>query len=367
MTVRSTGQSLGPRLAQNSGITTISWMERAEQGATLKFSRYEFGDWSEPVAVIGDDRMFVNWADKPAVTAVGESEYLAHWLSYSADGPYSYDVLLSRTQDGGQSWQDAFRPHDDGTPTEHGFVSTWPANDGLGLVWLDGRNTPEDGMTLRAATIGSDNSVNDGDEIDDLVCDCCQTDVAIATSGPVAVYRNRSSEEVRDIYVSRHIDGAWQAGTPVSNDGWVIEGCPVNGPAIDARGDFVVVAWFSGAGNKPAVKVATSRNGGKTFSEPVVLAQRNALGRVGAAIVNEHAYVVSWMESDDNGSYDIQLLGLTADGQRGHTWNAGKTSEFRTVPQLIRDRDELLMAWTDRIDEESQVVSVRLQLLDFYD
>ena len=367
MSVRTESQSLGPRLAQQAGITTMSWMERAENGATLRFARYENAKWRETTNVVEDERMFVNWADMPAVTPLGGSSYLAHWLSYSADGRYSYDVALSFTDDAGTTWGDRFSPHDDGTPTEHGFVSLYPANGLTGLIWLDGRNTPVGGMTLRGATADSSGAINNEAELDDLVCDCCQTDVAISSDGPVAVYRDRTPEEVRDIYVARNVDGAWQAGTPISNDNWVIEGCPVNGPVIDAADKLVVVGWFSGADHSPIVQVAISTNSGKTFGEPIEIAKRGALGRVGIAIVDRHSFVVSWMESDGDGTYDIQLRGLTVDGQLGNVWNVGKTAEMRTTPQLVRHDDKLIMAWTDRIEDQTQVVSVRMKLLDFYD
>ena len=51
--------------------------------------------------------------------------------------------------------------------------------------------------------------------IDELMCDCCQTDVALASSGPVAVYRDRSVAEIRDSYITRLIDGRWQNGVLV--------------------------------------------------------------------------------------------------------------------------------------------------------
>ena len=85
--------SLGPRLAQGANdVTTLSWMERDEKGATLKFSTLESGEWQAPITVITDPKMFVNWADLPAVTPVRGDLWMAHWLSYSADGVYSYDV-----------------------------------------------------------------------------------------------------------------------------------------------------------------------------------------------------------------------------------------------------------------------------------
>ena len=117
----------------------------------------------------------------PLSPPTGPNAYLAHWLSYSADERYSYDILLSQSEDDGESWSTPLSPHDDGTPTEHGFVSLFPGDNATGLVWLDGRNTPDAGMTLRSATLSKNMTFSNEAEIDGLVCDCCQTSVAVAT------------------------------------------------------------------------------------------------------------------------------------------------------------------------------------------
>ena len=70
-----------------------------------------------------------------------------------------------------------------------------------GLVWLDGRKMVNEvtddpvasGMTLRAAFVDENQNVEQEQLVDELICDCCQTDIAVASSGPVAVYRDRSS------------------------------------------------------------------------------------------------------------------------------------------------------------------------------
>jgi hypothetical protein len=311
--------------------------------------------------------MFVNWADLPSVNWVGATSYLAQWLSYTADATYSYQVLTARSDDSGASWSTPESPHTDATPTEHGFVSSYPADSGTGMIWLDGRDTPDEGMTLRGATLGPDGSLQDEALLDDLVCDCCQTDIAVTASGSIAVYRDRTEDEVRDIYVSRHLDGQWQTGTPISDDGWVIAGCPVNGPSIDADDKRVAIAWFTAANNKPSVKVALSTNAGRSFSEPIEIASKNVTGHVGIAMIDRHSLVISWMESDKKGPYEINIRGLTFDGQAGRIHTIGRTSTGRVVPQLARVGDELILAWTDEISEQNKVVSVKVPILGFYD
>ena len=358
----------GPRLTQSTQDDAIlSWMERREDGSSLRYSTYYDGSWAEQEIAISDEKMFVNWADLPAVTAIGPKTLLAYWLSYTADATYAYQVLTAFSADGGASWSTPGSPHDDGTPTEHGFVSSFPADNGTGLIWLDGRNTPDAGMTLRGATLATDGRLHDELLLDDLVCDCCQTDIAVTAAGPIAIYRNRTTDEVRDIYVSLHRDGKWQPGTPISNDGWVISGCPVNGPSIAAAEKRVVVAWFTAANNKPTVNVALSTNAGKSFSDPAEISSRNAQGRVGVAMIDRDSFAISWMESEKKGTYAIKLRSMTFDGRMGPVYTVGRTSLARTVPQLVRVADHLVLAWTDEMGDLSKVVSVKVPLLGFYD
>jgi hypothetical protein len=368
ISVPSGKPAYGPRLSQGPGERyVLSWMEPDDGAAFLRYSAFDQDSWGPAATVVQDDDMFVNWADLPAVSPLGTDSLLAHWLSYVADSPYAYQILTASSVDGGSTWTTPASPHTDGTATEHGFVSTYPAENGVGMVWLDGRRTPDEGMTLRGATLGADGNLSNEILLDDLVCDCCQTDVAQTDAGPVAIYRNRTDEEVRDIYIARFIDGQWQPGVPVSDDGWVISGCPVNGPSIAALGNRVVVAWFTAANGEPRVKAAFSKNSGGSLSEPTEIASKGTTGHVGVTLIDKDSYVVSWMESDDDGTYAINLRALTFDGQMGPVRTVGRTSLARNVPQMHRIGDQLILAWTDEMNELSKVVSVKVPILGFYD
>lgn len=367
---------IGPRFsASPDGTVVLSWMQREESGATLRFSTFELGRWQTPTDVITDAAMFVNWADLPSVTPLSGDHWVAHWLSKSAPDTYAYDVLLAQSHDKGQSWGDPVRPHNDGTPTEHGFVSIHNNGDDAALLWLDGRKTintrtanpGEAAMTLRAAMIDSQGTLSNEQLVDEMVCDCCQTDVAVSSLGPIAVYRDRTVDEIRDIYVSRFVDGAWQPGVPIAEDGWEISGCPVNGPAIAAEGKLVAIAWFSAANDSPVVRAAVSTNGGRTFKKPVEIATRRTSGHVGVAIIDRSSVVVSWVESDNRGTNAINIRALTTGGMVGPVETVGRTDLLRVYPQIVRSDDELILAWTDEISDVTEIVSIKIPILGFYD
>lgn len=367
---------VGPRFAAGpDGSIVLSWMQREESGATLRFSRLKSDKWQAAADVVTDPEMFVNWADLPSVTPLGETHWVAHWLSKSAEETYAYDILLAQSSDKGQSWGDPVRPHSDGTPTEHGFVSIHARGDAAALLWLDGRkmvneaaNDPKHtSMTLRSALVGPEGDVSQEQLVDEIVCDCCQTDVTVSSHGPIAVYRDRTVDEIRDIYVSRFSNGAWQPGTAIADDGWEIAGCPVNGPAIDAQGDLVAIAWFSAANGNPVVSAALSTNGGRTFKSPVEIASRGSSGHVGIAVIDRSSAAVSWVESDNRGTNAVNIRSVTTGGLLGRVETVGRTELIRLYPQMIRSDDMLILAWTDEIIDEPEIVSIKVPILGFYE
>ena len=120
-------------------------------------------------------------------------------------------------------------------------------------------------MTLRAAIVFEDGTIDYDTLIDERVCDCCQTSGTMTSSGPVITYRDRSDEEIRDMSVVRKVNGSWSAPAAINNDEWEITGCPVNGPRMTSFSNGLAVAWFTAAGGKAQVKVAFSDDSGASF------------------------------------------------------------------------------------------------------
>jgi hypothetical protein len=313
--------------------------------------------------------MFVNWADLPSVVPLGDGHLAAHWLQRTEGEWYSYDTVFRQSFDDGATWSSALVPHADGTPTEHGFVSIFPINGGAGLVWLDGRKMLNEvtddptgsGMTLRAAVVDVDQSVQAEQVVDDLICDCCQTDVAIAASGPVAVYRNRSVNEIRDIYVTQHISGQWQTGQPVASDDWKIAGCPINGPSITADGSTVAVAWFTAA-QEPLVSVAISTDSGEIFSEPIEIVRGETLGRVAVTLLDDGELAVSWLASAEAEYSAVKVRKVMNDATLGPIRVVASTATALSVPQMVRVKSELVLAWTEKREDDTYIASARIAI-----
>jgi hypothetical protein len=370
--------SAQPRLAVSPGGQVIaSWLEIAgDAGATrLRVASLDrrHRAWSSPRTVAEGRDWFVNWADVPSVVPLTDTLWSAHWLVRShAAHRYAYDVRMALSRDAGHTWSPAFSPHDDGTPTEHGFVSItpWPGdNSSAAVLWLDGRGMqvgahgPGDhgNMALRSARVMGDQRVTNAHVIDDRVCECCPTSAVRVGETLLVAYRNRSDAEIRDIHVARLVDGRWEPGRAVAADGWHITACPVNGPALAAQGKDVVLAWFTAAGDRPRVRVALSADAGGTWRPAVDVGGASPLGRVGAAMLGDGSAAVSWIEAEGQGA-TIRLRRVTADGPGVNSLVVARVGQSRVsgYPRVAVTDDDVIVAWVDTTSEGTMVRTATL-------
>jgi hypothetical protein len=311
--------------------------------------------WSAARTIARRSDFFVNWADFPSIVPLSDDTLAAHWLQRNGNARYAYEVRLSRSTDGGETWSDPVVPHRDGTATEHGFVSLFPWRDSLGAIWLDGRNfaqAPEGSspnMMLVMTALGPAGETGAERILDERVCDCCQTSLAVASSGPVVVYRDRLDGEIRDISVARWSDTGWSRGTVVHADNWMIDACPVNGPAIAAAGDAVAVAWFTAARDSARVYVAWSTDAAVTFAAPIRVDDGNPVGRVDVDLDGDGAAVVSWMEFTSAQQAEVRVRRIRPDGTRSASTVVARTSGARAsgFPRMVATDDDLVFAWTE--------------------
>ncbi len=190
--------------------------------------------------------------------------------------------------------------------------------------------------------------MSDEAEIDERVCECCQTSAALTSEGPIAVYRDRSPTEVRDIYMVRQVNGSWTKPQPVFADNWEINGCPVNGPAVAADGSRVAVAWFTGAANTPRVKMAFSQDAGATFSQPIQVDDGENVGRVDTLLLPDGSALVCWLAGNVEGGA-IKVRRVSADGRVGPPTVIAQTNISRSsgFPRMARLGNHVHFAWTE--------------------
>jgi len=367
-----TGESFAPRLSADEEQLLLSWLAVTESGEhALRFARYQNQEWSPVGTVAQGENWFANWADTPGVRPVGDWLF-AHWLVRSGPGTYDYDIHAAWSPDQGDSWTEPFILHRDGVQAEHGFLSSVVLPDGdLGMAWLDGRQTANDGggsdarhhgdMSLRWTRLSPGQSTASPTQmpsqlLDERVCDCCMTATVMDEQGPLVFYRDRSQDEIRDIAWRRppteaETEAQGVAGARVMADDWEIAACPVNGPSAVRSGGAVGVAWFTAAQQHP--RVLFSHQQGREFSPAKRLDDGQALGRTALSDWPGGGWLAVWMERrEDDTHLRARLLNEGA-MQPARTLAVVSGSRQSGFPVSVRREDSVFVAWTD-VDEQGK-------------
>ena len=350
--------SAQPQLTASPRGIVLSWLENEGTDTRLRFAERTPAGWSSARTAASGGDFFANYADIPSVRRTTNGELVAHWLRRNSPQTSGYDIEIARSTDDGRTWSAPFSPHHDGTKTQHGFVSFFeqPGADPFGVVWLDGRLTtpstnPDDDavgeMTLRVARFDAAWQQRAEQPIDLRVCDCCPTAAAATSDGGVVAFRDRSADEIRDIYVARYAGGAWSEPVAVHHDGWKIDGCPVNGPAVAAIGRYVAVAWFSAPQDEGHAFVAFSTDNGRTFGAPIRVDETGALGRVDVAMAPDGSVVVSWIElADRKASFKVRRIAREGASSPSTTVADVTGNRNTAYPRIALHDRELAFAWT---------------------
>lgn len=344
-----------PMLTVSSRGTILSWVEQAGADATLKFAERSASGWTETRSVTSGTDWFLSDADVPSIQRLADGTLAAAWYRATNIQQEAYDTWLAYSRDDGQTWSKAFKPYKDRTQTQHGFATLFDQpGGGLGLVWLDARmweldkNAPDGGaVMLRSASFDS-SWKQTSDQVANLrVCDCCQTSVAATPDGIVTAFRDRSDKEIRDIHVTRLENGKWTEPQAVHADNWEIDSCPVNGPAVSAKGRTLAVAWFTAAGGTGHAYAAFSPDAGRTWGAPIRLDEQTTTGRVDIELLDDSTAVASWVEfANQRGQLKARKVSASGTASAPVALQAGD-GRVSGYPRMARQGDDLVFVWTE--------------------
>ena len=228
--------------------------------------------------------------DPPTVVVAPNQTIFVGWTArVEAESGHATDLYLSSSRDHGQTFGAPVKVNDDTKPAVHGMHSLAIGDDGrIYVAWLDERNiTPIKDMKMDAKTEGHHmesnrelfvSSSSDGGhtfmpnrKVATDVCPCCKTALAIGPVGRIYLsWRQVLPGDLRHIAVSCSADGGKSFTEPkiVSDDQWVLAGCPVSGSALSVDKDGTLrVLWYSaGTRGQTGLYWSESKDNGSTFS-----------------------------------------------------------------------------------------------------
>ena len=157
--------------------------------------------------------------------------------------------------DKGRTWTSPACIHNDTTGGKsHSFASITRLSDGeIGACWLDeSLNRSAGGRPVVFAKTNGENKFGDQLIIDSLACQCCRIAINSNAAGRITVAFRDINDSIRDMSVCSSDDKGrtFTRAVSFSKDGWVINGCPHNGPSIASGANNIYAAWFTGGPRK---------------------------------------------------------------------------------------------------------------------
>lgn len=330
-----TGNAMGGREARVPNLAPpvpgwlfLTWIEKDQEEHVLMLADtvVRYGGLHGFLEVHRSPDMLVNWADFPTACSSESGVNMFAWLERTPESG-GYGVQFKLLDDSDPSSPPLPMPigphslHDHVGEAEHGFVSLAPNGpDSFLAVWLDGRlagghGHDEGRYVLMSRTVHTDGRLGPEVVIDDQVCSCCQTDLERLADGThIVVYRDCSDDNVRDIAWSHRTSEGWSEPEILHDDGWVIPGCPVNGPR--ATDDAVV--WYTGTGDAGGeVKFVEFRADEGAILEPLDVDDGHPLGRVDIVKLESGTRIVTWLENVGDGEAEWRARPVNARGEMG--------------------------------------------------
>jgi hypothetical protein len=333
--------------ATPDGNAVLSWIEPTKDGSfSLRYAVRRGSNWSEARTIAEHRHFFRHPAEVPEVMALGDKQWMAHWVEMPKEGSEAEFLYVSSSTDG-VHWTAPAIAHKDRSEVQHGLVSMVASGNGeASLFWLE---TPkgEDGPGYLMRTLVSATGLEIKEErLDPDVCACCPTAVTKTAKGLLVAYRAHTAEDIRDISVIRFENNRWSLPKNVHADNWKIDACPTNAAAVAAKGDRVGLAWYTAAQDAPKVQVIFSADSGTTFTKPVVVSTGHAYGYTALALDDDGSAIVSWLEQGKDNAARVLAREITAAGVAGPVVQLAEGGRMALgYPKILHTTGGTFIAW----------------------
>jgi hypothetical protein len=376
----SNDTSLGVALRTNStpwaaaagSFVAVAWAAAAsgKGDVFLATSRDGGRTFSAPVrvnSVEGTARINGEIAPRVAV-ASGTGKEPIITVTWNAKGSATA-IMTARSRDGGRTFVEEKHLQKADAIGDRGWqASALDSRGVLHSIWLDHRamaasktagdrsehKGEHDGVAMaqRSALYYAANGAAER-ELFSGVCYCCKTAMAAGPKGELyAAWRHVFAGNMRDMAFTMSRDGG-KTFTPlmrVHQDGWSIQGCPDDGPAmaVDAKG-AVHLVWPTVKNEQGVILYSTSRDG-TTFGAPVRLPTLGGPkpSHPQVAITAAGRVFVAWDEVRDG----VRRAAIAAIGGSSTPQILGETTSY---PVMTATTSGLVAVWTSGPPDRSTI------------
>ncbi|MGF1669303.1 MAG: sialidase family protein [Balneolaceae bacterium] len=273
-----------------------------------------------------------------------------------AEFRFAGSVKYIQSFDNGKSWTKPEIVHKSDTNIEnsHSFVAATLLADGeVGTVWLDGRHKLNHAVMYFSKTNGRKGFGEDY-AIGEATCECCKNSMLTDNTGTLHISYRGLTDGTRDIMHFKSNDNGETFTKPakVSDDGWKIDACPHNGPAmaLGEKNDLHFI-WYSLAGGE-GLFYTTSSNFGDNFENRIQISDNPVAKHPQVEVFDNHVVVV-WDELIGNGkeAHKRAVLSVIHNDEIVNSINLSTENQDGWAPNIIRlETGDLLTMWVEVLD-----------------
>ena len=341
------------------GTLWLAWMAGGQVSvASSKDSGHSF----TPPVQITKERLNLDWGpDARPKIVVDRKGGIALAFSIFRDKAFNGQVLYTRSADGGQSFTE-LRPITSGNESQRFEALSLDADGSVFAAWLDKRNrvpARERGQAYDGAALFFASSHDGGATysearmVVDNTCECCRLGLAFAGPGrPVVVFRNIFEGGVRDHAIVTFADPATPGEVRrVSTDDWQIAACPHHGPSlsISAVGTYHVT-WYTNGKARKGLFYARSEDEGRTFSDPLPIGRPDRNPARPFVLSGPRGTTMVWKEFDG----EKTTVNLMTSRDDGKSWSkpvvVATTTDGSDHPLLVTDGHKTFLSWMTKAD-----------------
>ena len=387
-----------PSVTAAGPVVALAWGATIADGATDVYtavSRDGGRSFTNPVRV-STIPANLSGEQPPAIALVPraghEPSVVVVWTSKSPDGTR---LVAARSDDGGRTFAAAVLVPGSEAAGNRGWESIATDRDGhVVAVWLDHRELASSGHSMAMGAnhehaMGAESKTDavaraqrskilfarlDGQSsaqpIAGGVCYCCKTALAAGANGGIyAAWRQVYAGNIRDIAFARSVDGRTFAPPErVSEDNWMLDGCPENGPSLVVdRRDHVHVVWptllpSADAKGEPTLALfyATSTDG-KTFTPRARVPTEGMARHPQIALGPNDELFIAWDEQD-GGTRRVAAARAEAGGKDTVTFVRRPLADAGPAgyPVVASVSDAEVVAWTSGSGASSTIRLTRV-------
>lgn len=243
----------------NMGLPAISWIEQD----SLKHKYFYFANWDTnagrfgtAIAIPIQPNTSIHEEGMPKIAFKGDGTIVAIYETSVPSSTSKWglsDIQYTMSFDRGKSWTERKSIQAD-VPLlgSRSFADIIRLDDGeIAVSWLDTDPiNPALGRPVKFARTNANEGFGRAVLVDSAACQCCRTAMSTNGQGQVnVVFRDLLPGSIRDISISVSSDNGFNFSKPIpfSNDHWVVDGCPHNGPSVVFVGATKYVSWYTGA------------------------------------------------------------------------------------------------------------------------